>query len=176
MNDQIEESREPDCRRIWVIRHAKSSWAIVRQNDFDRPLNERGNRNGLQMQTWLSGQSHGATWLWTSNAVRAVATSHYVGNGFALTAEQIVENDSLYGGSAEATLAVLRQTPREISNVAVVAHNPGLTHLVNKLTGNYVTDNLPTFGIARLTTPAPWQDLQFGQCLLEVLVSPKKLS
>lgn len=177
MNDErSKESRETGCRRIWIIRHAKSSWAIARQNDVDRPLNERGQRDCQQMQTWLAEQSHAATWLWTSSAVRALATSDYVRTGFALAADRILENDALYGGSPEALLTVLRQTPSDIANVAVVAHNPGLSHLVNELTGEHVTNNLPTLGIARLSSKGSWQDLRFGQCRLEVLVSPKKLS
>ena len=36
-------------RTLYFCRHAKSSWADPGQADFDRPLNERGERNAAYM-------------------------------------------------------------------------------------------------------------------------------
>ena len=160
--------------RIWVIRHAKSSWADAQQKDFDRPLNKRGNADGPKMQAWLAEQKYKAQWLWTSDAKRALATSEFVKGAFGLAADHVEAVHKLYGASADALLDLIRRTPVDVENVAVVAHNPGLTTLVNSLAG-HVTVNLPTFGVVRLHCDSPWQDLQFGQCESELFSSPKSL-
>ncbi len=39
---------------LTLIRHAKSSWSDLSLDDFDRPLNERGNRDAPKMAQWFS--------------------------------------------------------------------------------------------------------------------------
>ncbi len=163
---------EQQTRYIWLIRHGKSADAKVGQVDFDRSLNKRGNRDGHHMQTWLSQQAHPASWVWSSPAVRAKLTAGYVTSGFNAT---FVEDLRLYLASAEMLMEVLQTTPEDVSSVAIVAHNPGLTHLVNSLGQAHVTDNLVTFGTALFCTQQSWADLQLGQSQLITLQTPKSL-
>ena len=167
--------------RLWLIRHAKSSWAERGQPDHERSLNKRGETDGPRMAAWLGTQAYPADWIWSSDAVRARATAEFVAQGFARSSADITLHAALYHANPSALLDVLRQTPPGTRNVALVAHNPGLTYLVNELAGAAVTDNLPTFGIARFELPASWQgdwsELRGGVrgCTLELLVSPKTL-
>lgn len=161
--------------KLWLIRHAKSDWKSDVDSDFERPLNRRGKSDGPRMAEWLASQSDPASWIWTSDAVRARATARFVAKGFAAVAAPVVEDHRLYEASAETLLEVIRETPEESAAVAVIAHNPGMTYLVNLLAGRAVTDNLPTFGLARFDVPAPWHDLRFGSGVLEILTSPKLL-
>lgn len=144
--------------RLWIIRHAKSSWAEPSQHDFDRGLNARGRRDGNKMMAWLAKQQHPPTWLWTSDATRALTTTEYVQQGFGLSDDQVQTTHELYHASPEDAVGVLQQTDQRHACVALVAHNPGLTYLVNLLVGQNVTDNLPTFGVAELLLPQQEQD------------------
>ncbi len=161
--------------KLWLIRHAKSDWSDPGLSDFDRPLNKRGRRDGPRMQSWLSTQDHPATWIWSSRAERAKATAKFVAAGFAAATPTIVEDRRLYLASAETLLDVLRETPVPESSIALVAHNPGMTNLVNLLSGDEVLDNLPTFGVARFDVDVPWVNLRFGGARLELVSSPKRL-
>jgi phosphohistidine phosphatase len=161
--------------KLWLIRHAKSAWNEPGLADFDRPLNARGERDGPIMAAWLQAASEPATWIWTSTANRARATAAYVQEGFRLPADNLVELDDLYHASPEQILDVIRQTPSEVSSVAVVAHNPGMTWLVNGMGRDAVTENLPTFGIARFDCGGDWSTLRAGSARLDFLVSPKTL-
>ncbi len=161
--------------KLWLIRHAKSAWGDRGLSDFDRPLNGRGKRDGPRMAAWLSDQSDPATWLWTSTAVRAQATAAFVQDGFELDADRVISEDRLYHASPEQILDVVRQTPGDVTAVAVVAHNPGLTWLVNAMGSDPVTDNLPTFGVARFDCSGGWDGLTAGSARLDFLVSPKTL-
>ncbi len=159
--------------RLWLIRHAKSSWSNAGLRDFDRPLNGRGKRDGPRMQGWLAKQSFGPTWIWTSDAARAQATADFVQAAFP-AAERMADH-RLYGATPEVIFDLVRQTPAKIECVAVVAHNPGLTHCINLLAGERVIDNLPTFGVARLQWFGGLENLAFGQTVLEILMAPRLL-
>jgi phosphohistidine phosphatase len=161
--------------KLWIIRHAKSSWGDPGLRDFDRPLNGRGKKDGPRMAAWLCEQSDPASWIWVSPAVRARATAEFVREGFGLDSNRLVTSDELYHATPEDLLGVLRQTPSEIGSVAVVAHNPGLTHLVNTLGSDQVTANLPTFGVARFRCESPWAALAAGTSTLELIASPKTI-
>ena len=163
---------ETTTRYMRLIRHAKSADPKIGQTDFDRALNKRGRHDGETMQTWFSRQPHKASWVWSSAAVRAKLTAAYVTSGFNAT---FVEDRRLYLASAEALLDVLKSTPEDVVSVAVVAHNPGLTHLVNVLGDGPVTDNLVTFGTALFSTELAWHDLRPGAAQFVSLDTPKTI-
>lgn len=159
---------------LWIIRHAKSSWADPGQADFDRDLNARGLRDGERMAAQLARLSHPPGWLFTSTAQRARRTSEFVQRGFDIAADRVWAFDHLYHASAEAVLAQVRETPAGCSSVALVAHNPGLTEFVNRLAPEPWLPNLPTFGIAHFEVPG-YPSLSFGTGTLVELLTPKSL-
>lgn len=161
--------------KLWLIRHAKSAWSEPGLADFDRPLNARGERDGPLMAAWLKTQTDPATWIWSSTARRAWATAAFVQEGFGLSDEALIAVDDLYHATPEQILDVVRQTPGEVKSVAVIAHNPGMTWLVNGMGRDAVTDNLPTFGVARFDCAGDWPSLRAGSARLDFLVSPKTL-
>ncbi|MAT83092.1 MAG: hypothetical protein CMD39_02270 [Gammaproteobacteria bacterium] len=161
--------------KLWLIRHAKSDWDSGAARDFDRPLNGRGERDGPRMAAWLAGQDRPATWIWTSDAVRALSTARFVAAGFAAAGPRVVEEHRLYNAPPETILDVIRATPPDVTAVAVVAHNPGMTQILNLLAGETVTVNLPTFGVARLDLPGDWPDAAFGTATVDLTMRPKAL-
>lgn len=161
---------------LWLIRHAKSDWKTAARSDFERPLNARGERDGPRMARWLAAQPHPAAWIWTSDAARALATARFVAEGFAAAHPEVLSDHRLYLAGPDQLLAVIQASPADAASVAVVAHNPGLTELVNLLAGDTVTANLPTFGIACFEVPARWTDVRFGTGRLLTVTAPKHLA
>lgn len=160
--------------KLWLIRHAKSDWKSAAATDFERPLDSRGRRDGPAMAAWLASQTDPAAWIWTSDALRAMETARFVADGFAAAGARVVDDHRLYNAGPEQLLDVIRETPAEVASAALVAHNPGMTVLVNLLAGENVTDNLPTFGVARFQVPGPWEALGFGHGTLELFTSPRR--
>ena len=146
--------------RLWIIRHAKSDWSSPGQADHDRPLNARGERDGPHMAHWVAAQPSPATWIWTSSAARARRTAAFVAQGFAAVSPTLIETRALYLAAPEDIIDVLQGTPADVSSAAVIAHNPGLTDLVNLLAGTPVIENLPTFGVAAFDFDLPWHALR----------------
>ena len=161
--------------KLWVVRHAKSSWDDPKVPDFGRPLNGRGKRDGPRMARWLSGQADMPTWIVSSDAVRAKATTEFVVDGARVDAAQTIFDHRLYLAESETILDVVREVPADVRSCAIVGHNPGISRFVNEMLGHPVIDELPTFGIAKLDVPAPWTTLAFGKARLDLLFRPKEL-
>ncbi|MDB4511942.1 hypothetical protein N9060_00625, partial [Arenicella sp.] len=85
---------------------------------------------------------------------------------------------SFYTFSADELLEILRSLPQQAANVAVVAHNPAITQVVNRLT-NAELANVPTAGIVALDCPLVcWSELDDikHDCQLRYFDYPKMLS
>lgn len=162
----------PQTRHIWVIRHGKSTATQSGRRDHERVLNKRGERDGQAMRTWFAAQANPAQWVWSSSAVRAKLTASYVTAGFGAT---FVEDASLYLASAETAMATLKATPSDVGSVALVAHNPGLTYLVNMLSTEPITDNLVTFGTTLFKFNGEWSDLAARTAEFISLTTPKNV-
>ena len=126
------------------------------------------------MRDWLHRQAFGPSWIWTSDAARALATAEFVQGAF--PDARLVADHRLYGAWPETILDVVRETPAGVESMAVVAHNPGITDCINRLAGERVVDNLPTFGIARLQWLGGLDSLEFGRGTPEILMAPRLLS
>lgn len=161
--------------KLWVIRHAKSSWADPGQADFERPLNGRGKKDGQRMSLWMKDEREPPQRIVSSDAARAEATAEYVRAGFSVSADRFSLEHRLYEASPVTIRDVVRELPDDCTSAALVGHNPGSTDFVNAMVGKHVVDQLPTFGIAQLDVPAPWAELRFGTARLVALYTPKSL-
>ncbi|HEX7035412.1 MAG TPA: histidine phosphatase family protein [Pseudomonadales bacterium] len=161
--------------KLWLIRHAEAELGSGAVPDRMRPLHPRGEQDGLRMADWLRSQPDPASWIWTSDALRARATARFVAEGFAAARPTVVDDRRLYDAGPEALLDVIRETPADVVAAAVVAHNPGLTVLLNLLTGDKVTHNLSTFAVARLEVSGGWPAVRFGGGRLEQLTTPAEV-
>lgn len=158
---------------LWIVRHAKSSWADESQPDFDRPLKRRGEKDGKRMMRWMRIQDVRPEQIISSDAARARATAEFVREGFGIPADRLRFDHRLYAASVEAQLAVLREVSEAVASVALVAHDPESTEFVNALAGQQVIEKLPTFGIAMLNVPRPWSGISLGCATYIALHTPK---
>jgi phosphohistidine phosphatase len=160
---------------LWVIRHAKSSWADPGLTDFERPLNERGIKDGERMMRWMRKQAERPTWLVSSDARRARDTAAYVRDGYRIDVDHFLLDHRLYEPTTASVLAVVRDLPAACPSAALVGHNPGFSDFVNAIVGSAAMEQLPTFGIALLHVPLPWADARFGSARLIETFTPKGL-
>ena len=160
--------------KLWIIRHAKSSWNDAGISDFDRPLNNRGQRDGPTMQRWLKQQNHLPQWVLASDAQRTRQTSEFIQPALE-TSAPVVFSHQLYLPSIYTMLDVIAETPIEITSLAVISHNPASTHIVNWLVGQPVIDNIPTLGIARLDIESAWTCITAASATLDFISTPKQL-
>ncbi len=136
-------------KKLFVVRHAKSSWSRPELDDIDRPLNKRGKRNAPEMGRRLADRGVKPEVMISSPAKRARSTASRIANEISFPKEGIRIEPRLYHGSIESMLSVIRETGADKSSLMIFGHNPGITDLVNYLTGSDIY-NIPTCGIAEI--------------------------
>ena len=145
-------------KRLFILRHAKSSWSDTSLGDWQRPLNERGLRDAPRVGDLLRQRALVPDLIITSDAVRARATALAVAQSAGYTGELVVE-PSLYHAAPDDVIAVLNSVADQAArSVMIVGHNPGLEDLVHQLTGEHY--GLPTATLVQLALPIDrWTDL-----------------
>ena len=162
--------------RLWVIRHAKSSWRDATAGDHDRDLNRRGRQDGPTMAGWLAVQELPPEHILASDALRTRRTAGYLADACGLGRDALEFSADLYLAATSQLLASVQGLPDRCRSAAVVAHNPGVTQFANFLLERPLIDNFPTFGIAAIDIPGRWADIIPGRGQLVVFRSPKMLN
>lgn len=134
---------------LTLVRHAKSSWKDPDLADHERPLNKRGERDAPEMGRRLAARGRCPDLMVTSPAVRAKVTAETVAEAVGYRVEDIVEDERIYEANAGELLEVIRELDDSHHHVMLFGHNPGFTHLVNRLAEDAV-DNVPTCGVVQL--------------------------
>ncbi|HYX76555.1 MAG TPA: histidine phosphatase family protein [Gaiellaceae bacterium] len=163
---------------LYLLRHAKSSWADPGLADRERPLAPRGRRDAKRIAKHLRQLGVAPELVLCSPAVRTRETLELVRP--ALAASTVALEEDLYGASSDRLLARLRRVPGAVASVMLVGHNPGLHQLALSLAsaGNELgrlEAKFPTAALATLQIPKPWSRLEPGDATLSAFVVPKQL-
>ena len=154
-------------KQLVLIRHAKSSWHDLSARDFDRDLNARGRGDAPEMGRRLAGRDVIPDALLVSSAKRARATVDLIAPEIEFPLQQIEFRDDLYLASPSDMLKLIRRIPDDVQTLALVAHNPGITELTNRLAKTYI-QNIPTCGVVTLQMPIEqWQSAGCGAQLVD---------
>lgn len=153
-------------KKLFIIRHAKSSWDNPELEDFDRPLNKRGQKDAPRMGKRLKQKRITPDIMLSSPAERALDTCIAIAKVLDFNQSKIKTEFKLYHASEDEILNVLRNlkdSPRDSEEVVLLfGHNPGLTEFANSLL-NETIDNIPTCGIVGAELRVEhWQDVAFG--------------
>jgi phosphohistidine phosphatase len=147
-------------KRLSILRHAKSSWKDVADDDHDRPLAPRGLRDVPVIGGQLASKAPPPELTLCSTAVRARDTAVGVLAAASCDAEIRLQR-RLYLASPSAWREALAAVPDELGHVLVVGHNPGLEELLAELVGEH--HELPTAALARVELPLEsWSGIEAG--------------
>lgn len=160
-------------RTLVMIRHAKSSWANPLQSDFERPLNDRGERDAPMMGERLKKRKLQPDVMIASTAKRAKQTAKRIATAIGYPHEKIVWVDKLYHCIPSVFEEVLYDVADDVETVFIVAHNPGITEFVNELS-DFKIDNMPTCGIVAASFSADeWSDFNINKKQVILFDYPK---
>jgi phosphohistidine phosphatase len=161
-------------KKIFLVRHAKSSWDSPELSDFERPLNKRGKRDAPFMAKLLARQGVSPDIIITSPANRAITTARYFCEELGFSFSNVFIEPKLYMADSDHLLEILKELNDKFSNVMVFSHNPGLTDFANYLVGKGI-DNIPTCGILSINSKVEaWNDLSPNNCNIISFEYPKK--
>ena len=146
-------------RWLIVVRHAKSDWSEGLP-DHERPLAPRGLRDAPRLGRWLTEEGHVPELVVCSTARRTRETWQRVSDQ--LPSPPPVEyDDDLYGADVPELLNAARRTPSDVTTLALVGHEPGVSDVTLHLAGHgegtrQVQAKFPTGAAAVLATTDPW--------------------
>lgn len=137
-------------RKLYIIRHGKSSWDHEGLSDIDRPLAERGTRGANTMVNRLMDNGLIPDLVFTSPASRALNTALIMTREWGLDPSLMQIRDELYMAYVSEISEVVGEAPDEVANLAIFGHNPSFTLFANTFLEEPL-DNLPTAGVVVVT-------------------------
>lgn len=167
--------------RLYLLRHAKSSWDEPALADHDRPLAKRGRKATKLLREHLRDAGVSPDLVLCSSAVRATETLEGISEG--LGESQVEIESGLYGAGSHALLSRLRELPEEVGEVMVIGHNPAIEGLADELAGEgggedarvRMEAKYPTGGLATLAFSGRWSELDWECAQLESFLVPREL-
>jgi phosphohistidine phosphatase len=166
-------------KRLFLLRHAKSSWDDAELADHDRPLAPRGRRAAKVMARHLRRERLTPELVLCSSSRRTRETFECIAVGVGDVAEVLVER-GLYGATQDDLLNRLRAVPDAVRSVMLIGHNPAVQHLSFVLARpgpelERVRAKFPTAALATLEFDGGWGALAPGRARLVAFVTPSEL-
>ena len=147
-------------KKVYFIRHAKSSWDDTDLSDIERPLNSRGLRDGPFMSKMLKGKDVKPDKLISSPANRAFTTATFFAKELNIPEQAIVVRKEIYHAYPEEVLNIIRNLSDADDVVVLFGHNPCFTSLANQFSEEYIP-NVPTCGIVKVEADVKhWSDFE----------------
>ena len=137
-------------KTLLIIRHAKSSWDNATMSDIDRPLHDRGKRDGPVMAGRLIKAGVKIDLFVSSPAKRARSTAGIFIHEFGRKEKDIVIVPQLYHAQVQDFKEIVAGLDDKHDSIALFSHNPGITSFANILSSVRL-DNMPTCGIFAVT-------------------------
>ena len=172
----------PEAKRLFLLRHAKSSWDDPGLDDHERPLAPRGRRAVEVLGEYLRDNDIHPVLVLCSSSRRTRETL----DGVAPGGETLIEAE-LYHADAEQLLERLRRVSDDVESVMVIGHNPTMQIMALRLSeaggsngdGSHraqISQKFPTGALATLSFDGPWSELGPGRARLVDYVRPKAIA
>lgn len=155
-------------KSLTLFRHAKTERDSTTGRDFDRRLNERGERDAPRVGAEIRKLGLDYDLVLSSPAARAAETAELA--GLAPRYDQ-----RIYDASAGELLAILQEADNEVQRLLMVGHNPGFERLASRLIGSNI--EMPTGSLLEIELPVEhWRDAGAAQGRLARFLKPKELA
>lgn len=146
-------------KQLILIRHGKSSWEYE-VTDKDRPLKQRGIRDGHAVAAAFKGIMPEIDAVFSSPANRALHTCMILMRGLNIPFEKLTITDDLYDFSGEGVMDFVNQLDPQLNCVLIFGHNFAFTNVANQW-GSLRIDNVPTTGLVHLKSDADeWREMR----------------
>ncbi len=160
-------------KKLYIIRHAKSSWVDSSLSDFERPLKNRGKRDALLIGKILNEEEKRPDLILSSSANRAISTAKIIAKELNLEKNKIVKMEDLYCANLDKITNILGNLVDEIEVVYIFGHNPNFYYLVLFLCGR-VIEKFPTCAVAKIELNLKdWNKIGKNCGKLERYLTPK---
>jgi phosphohistidine phosphatase len=163
-------------RRLILFRHAKAEPRAPGEDDFDRPLSERGREDAALVGQALARENLAPDYALISPARRTAETWICARDAFPRIRAEL--NRGLYNASPDDIRAAIDEVAERCDTLIVIGHNPGLHELAVELLTDAsvsaadieaVSDRFPT------ATAAIYEIDPVGRASLDAVLFAKEL-
>lgn len=146
-------------KRLFVMRHAKSSWDDSYLSDFERPLNKRGIRDVPDMGQRLNALVIKPDLIISSPAMRAITTAKGIADEIGYSTSRIQQEADLYHASSSNIREIIGKVDNKVDSLMIFGHNPGFTDLIARISDTSLY-NLPTCAVCGIAFQfTDWADI-----------------
>jgi phosphohistidine phosphatase len=121
-------------KRLIIMRHAKSDWSAGVQEDHERPLNHRGQREAPLVAAELAASGFTPDRVISSDSVRTRETWERMSGRFPKA--RATFDAKLYLAGIDAARALVAAESDDVETVLILGHNPGWEDMAGALAGN----------------------------------------
>ncbi len=166
---------------LYIMRHAKSSWAIPGARDFDRELNDRGLEDLAKLSKVIKKEAIFPDKIICSSAIRTRQTLDAVSHVFENEPE-IVFTERLYSSGLDEYIEIINSNS-DIKSLMIIGHNPMCGSLATSLpkTGDEeellkIAYKYPTAALSIIKFDVDqWSDVTKASGHLEKSIFPSQL-
>lgn len=160
-------------KTLYILRHAKASSHYEDYDDIDRPLKPRGIQDAYTLGSAIKEKGVDVNLIAVSSAARSLQTASIVVREAGLAFENLRVVPELYLPNDGETLDYIKLLPDNVTSAMVVGHNPDLSYLCQRLTGNHDVE-LPTCGFVALSIPTDrWSNVGTLKATIEYVIFPQ---
>jgi phosphohistidine phosphatase len=161
-------------KKLYLVRHAKSSREESGVTDIDRPLLEKGITRTQKVIKFLKERQVKIDLMISSPAERAIRTAALIAKGLGYPEEQIRLERKIYDGYYDRILDLIYAVPNHVDSLMIFGHNPSITHLSNLFLHPGI-EPLPTTGTVCISFDTDkWESIPLVEPVREFVVFPKQ--
>lgn len=123
-------------RNLLLIRHAEAEFPTEKKRDFERSLSPNGMNQALILGNHVKDLPIQLDAIYHSPAERTLATSLAIVSALE-SKPRLMDAEELYEATGNLMKAFVNRMDDNFQNVAIVAHNPGISELHNYLTRKF---------------------------------------
>jgi len=132
------------------MRHGEARCTDADLSDLERPLNRRGSAAAGAMARRLLELQLVPDLLLVSPACRTRQTAGIVARELSIPPRRVLREEALYLASADDVLKVVQGTAPRVTHLLVVAHNPGVSELAQRLVPEADAGGLATAAVCSI--------------------------
>jgi len=162
-------------KKLYLVRHAKSSWEEPGGSDLDRTLLDKGIRRTMNVIRFLNEHEVTIDLMLSSPAERAFQTAILIAKGIGYPEDKIRIERKIYDGYYDRILDLIYSTSDDVNSLMLLGHNPTITHLANLFLHPGI-DLLPTSGTVCISFDTKkWETIPSAEPVSEFIIFPKML-